>query len=52
VLRLRATVLDTRRSQSKPDRGLVRTQVEVLNQDDAIVLSLVALNFLSVRDRL
>jgi acyl dehydratase len=52
VLRLRATVLDTRRSQSKPDRGLVRTQVEVLNQEDAIVLSLVALNFLSVRDRL
>src|SRR3954468_15156896 len=27
VLRLRAIVLDSRRSQSKPDRGLVRTQV-------------------------
>jgi acyl dehydratase len=50
VLRLRATVLDSRRSQSKPDRGLVRTQVELLNQDDAIVLGLVALNFLSVRE--
>jgi acyl dehydratase len=49
-LRLRTTILDTRRSQSKPDRGLVQTRAELLNQDDQIVLSLVAMNLLRLRD--
>ena len=41
---LRATVIEARGSQSKPDRGIVRTGVELLNQDDVLVLSLVAVN--------
>jgi acyl dehydratase len=48
-LRLRTTVLEARLSRSKPDRGLVRTLAELLNQDDAVVLRVEALNFLAVR---
>jgi acyl dehydratase len=49
-LRLRTTILDTRRSRSKPDRGLVRTRGELLNQHDQSALSLVAMNLLLLRD--
>ena len=40
VLSLRATVLETKRSSSKPDRGLIRTQLEAINQHGEVVLSL------------
>jgi acyl dehydratase len=50
TLRLRATVLETRVSRSKPDRGLVRTRGELLNQDDGSALSLIAMNLLRRRD--
>jgi len=39
VLRVRARVLDNRRSQSKPDRGTVTLEVEVLNQRDEVVMT-------------
>jgi len=45
VLRVRITVLDARVSQSKPDRGLVRSAIEVLNQDDATVMTMKTLGF-------
>ena len=48
-LRLRTTVLEARVSRSKPDRGLVRTLAELLNQDDVIVFRAELLNFLAVR---
>jgi acyl dehydratase len=48
-VRLRTTILGTRRSRSKPDRGLVRTHAELLNASDGCPLSLTALNFLSLR---
>jgi len=48
-LRLRTTVVETRRSRSKPDRGLVRTRAELLNQHDQAVLSLVAMNLIRLR---
>jgi acyl dehydratase len=47
---IRTTVLETRRSKSKPDRGLVHTRGEMFADDDRPVLSLVALNFLKARD--
>ena len=50
VLRVRATVLEARRSQSKPDRGLVRTKVEALNQDGQVVMSMVAMNLFRCRN--
>jgi acyl dehydratase len=39
ILRVRVTVVSARRSSSKPDRGIVRQQVETLNQHDQVVLS-------------
>jgi acyl dehydratase len=45
TLSARVTVLEARRSQSKPDRGLVRAQMEVLNQRREVVMSMKALNF-------
>ena len=49
-LRLRTTILETRPSRSKPDRGLVRTRGELLNQRDHSALSLVAMNLLRLRE--
>jgi acyl dehydratase len=49
-LRLRTTILETRQSRSKPDRGLVRTRAELLNQHDQTVLSLVAMNLIRLRN--
>ena len=49
TLRVRATVLETRRSQSKPDRGIMKTGVEAVNQDGRAVMRAIATNFLRVR---
>ena len=51
TLSVRATVLETRPSTSKPDRGLVRTLFEVLNQRGEVVMSVRAMNMLKRRDR-
>ena len=40
ALSISVTVLEARRSRSKPDRGIVRTHVEVLNQKKEIVMTL------------
>ena len=49
TLRLRITVIEARRSRSKPDRGLVTSFVEVLNQDDAVVLTMRPMNLVRCR---
>ncbi|SDT11016.1 MaoC family dehydratase [Bradyrhizobium canariense] len=43
-LRLRVSILEARPSRSKPDRGLVVSRLEAVNQDNAIVSSLKAIN--------
>lgn len=48
-LRLRATVVEARRSRSKPDRGLVRTQSELINQNEEVVLRVTAMNIIGAR---
>lgn len=48
-LRLRVSVLESRVSKSKPDRGLVRTHVEALTRADQVVLSFTAMNFFARR---
>ena len=48
-LSLRVTILEARLSRSKPDRGLVHTRVEGLNQDDQVVLSFTAMNLFARR---
>jgi len=50
VLSLRVTVVEARRSKSKPDRGLVRSRIEVLNQRDEVVLSMLAMNMVGCRE--
>ena len=48
-LRIRTTVEQARVSRSKPDRGIVKTRVEALNQDGEVVLSLLANNLVLTR---
>jgi acyl dehydratase len=50
TLRLRTTIVETRRSRSKPDRGLVRTRGELLNQHDQTALSLLGMNLIRLRN--
>jgi acyl dehydratase len=49
VLSVRVTVLEATLSRTKPDRGLVRTLVEALNQRGEVVLSMKAMNFIRRR---
>jgi acyl dehydratase len=50
TLRVRATVLEARRSGSKPDRGIVKTLAELTNQDGDLVMKVTAINFILLRD--
>ena len=52
VLSLRVTVSKTSRSRSKPDRGIVHSYVETLNQNGEVVMTMKALNFLLCRKTL
>ena len=49
ALRIRVSVLEAVPSRSRPDRGLVRTFVEVLNQRDEVVMSLKPMNIIGRR---
>lgn len=51
VLSVRATVLEARRSESRPDRGIVRTFIEVLNQNNEVVMSMKMVNFVLCREK-
>lgn len=42
-------VLESRESSSKPDRGIVRSRVELVNQDGDVVLELTAATFFAKR---
>ena len=48
-LHIRVTVVDARRSRSKPDRGLVRTSIEAINQSGEVVMSMAAMNLIRCR---
>jgi acyl dehydratase len=49
TLTVRATVIESRKSLSKPDRGIVRTLVEAVSQDGRTVMRCTPVNFLLVR---
>jgi acyl dehydratase len=51
VLNLRVTILEARLSQSRPDQGIVRSLVEVLNQRGEVVMSLKPISLIRVRPR-
>ncbi len=46
---VRATVLEARRSNSKPDRGIIKSLAEVTNQDGDLVMKVTAINFILLR---
>ena len=45
------TILDARRSRSRPERGVVRSQIETLNQDGQVVMHLTFAVFIRCRNR-
>jgi acyl dehydratase len=49
TLSIRVEILETRRSQSKPDRGLIKVLVEGFNQDRELVISFRAINVIGLR---
>lgn len=49
TLHIRATVLEGRKSVSKPDRGIVRTLIEATNDAGKPVLRMTAINFIKTR---
>jgi acyl dehydratase len=49
TLMLRVTVTQTKRSRSKPDRGVLFSFIEVLNQNREVVMSMKAVNLLLCR---
>jgi acyl dehydratase len=48
-LRVRVTVLEASRSRSKPDRGMVRTSIEAINQRGEVVMTMIAMNLIRCR---
>ena len=50
VLRVEVSILEARRSKSKPDRGVVRTLIDVANQDGTTVMTINAINMIACRD--
>ena len=48
-LSARFTVLDARESSTRPDRGIVRTRIEVVDADEQLVMSQVMTNFIRRR---
>ena len=51
LLTLHTTVAEARVSRSKPDRGLVTTRAQLVNQSGDAVLRLVLMNLIRVRPR-
>lgn len=49
-LSIRVTVIEARRSRSKPDRGLIRTLIEVLNQRREVVMTLKGMTMMMCRN--
>lgn len=50
ALSVRVTIIEANRSRSRPDRGIIRSDIQVLNQHHDVVMTMKALNFLSCRE--
>jgi acyl dehydratase len=50
TLTLHITVSEARRSRSKPDRGLLHSSMEALNQGGEVAISMKAMNLVRVRN--
>jgi acyl dehydratase len=49
VLSMRVTILEANCSRSKPDRGIVRSFLEVMNQTGEVVMTMKGVNLLLCR---
>jgi len=49
TLTWRATVLSARPSRSDPSRGIVRTRIEAIKQDESLALSMTAVHLMRLR---
>jgi acyl dehydratase len=49
TLRVRATLIETRRSRSKPDRGLLRSKFECFNQNGEAVMTWIGMGLVKCR---
>jgi acyl dehydratase len=49
-LSLKVTVVEAKRSRSKPDRGIVRSYIEVRNQRHEVVMTMRGVNLLRCRE--
>ena len=49
VLTARITFIETKRSRSRPDRGILRSLGEMVNQDGEVVMTVEAANFFGCR---
>jgi acyl dehydratase len=50
TLHVQAAILERRRSASKPDRGIIKSRIQVTNQDGDVVMTMIATNFSLLRD--
>lgn len=50
TLRCEGEVIDKRRSTSRPEMGIVRRKTTVFNQDDAVVMTFIALGLVATRN--
>ena len=51
ILDVHVTIMETKRSRSKLDRGVVKTFLKVLNQNDVVVMTINAVNMIACRRR-
>ena len=51
VLRCETEVIEKRRSASRPEMGIFKSQIRVFNQNDEIVLEMVSNGLVATRDR-
>ncbi|MDQ6850392.1 MAG: MaoC family dehydratase [Actinomycetota bacterium] len=49
VLTVNVTVLENRPSSSKPDRGIIRSHIQTMNQNGVVVLTMTAINVIRTR---
>ena len=47
ILTVKVTIKGTKKSRSKPDRGVVKTFLEIINQDDVAVMTIDVINMIA-----
>ena len=49
LLKVQVSIVETRRSSSKPDRGIVHSLIEVINQEGQVVMDMRGINLIACR---